>query len=61
MHVQNHTASWIIDQMRHAFIIFSMLWDVLCGKQQVMEKFTFGLIYRLHMDNTELLIFLLLV
>ena len=42
------------------FIIFSMLWDVLCEKQQVLEKFWVGLNHGLHMDNTELLIFILL-
>ena len=35
-HVQKYTASWIMNQVRHVFIIFSMLWDILCRKQQVM-------------------------
>ena len=50
--VMDHTAGDMF------LLFFSILWDVVCGKQQVMETFTLGLIYGLHVVNTGLLIFL---
>ena len=55
--MQKHTVSWIINQVRGVFIIFSMLRDVVCEKQQVVEKFTFGFIYGLYVDNAGLIIY----
>ena len=56
VHMQRYTASWIKNQVRCVFIIFSILWDILCGNQQVMGKFTFAFIYALHVDSTGLFI-----
>ena len=50
-------ASWIMEQVRCVFIIFSILWDIFMQKIMSQKKITLGLIYGLHVVNTGLSIF----